>query len=97
MGASEKLVMQKINKSFSGVSVLKDVDFSVNEGEIRALIGENGAGKSTLMKILCGIYEMDSGKISIDGSDVTSKYTIQEAGRQGVVMIHQEKIGRAHV
>lgn len=90
MSASEKLVMQKINKSFSGVSVLKDVDFSVNAGEIRALIGENGAGKSTLMKILCGIYEMDSGKISIDGSDVTSKYTIQEAGRQGVVMIHQE-------
>lgn len=89
MKTSDILKMQKINKSFSGISVLHDVDFSIKAGEIRALVGENGAGKSTLMKILCGIYEKDSGQICIDGKDI-SKYSIQEANRQGIAMIHQE-------
>lgn len=89
MRESDILNMEKINKSFSGVPVLRDVDFSVQKGEIRALVGENGAGKSTLMKILCGIYEKDSGDIAVGGINIKD-YSIQEAGRQGIVMIHQE-------
>ncbi|MCB7302807.1 sugar ABC transporter ATP-binding protein [Bariatricus massiliensis] len=89
MRESNILKMQKINKSFSGVRVLHDVDFVVKQGEIRALVGENGAGKSTLMKILCGIYEKDSGSIMMDGVDIKN-YSIPEAARQGIVMIHQE-------
>lgn len=89
MKSSDIVKMQKISKSFSGVTVLDNVDFSLNAGEIRALVGENGAGKSTLMKILSGIYEMDQGSIEINGNTIQD-YTIQEAGKQGIVMIHQE-------
>ncbi len=57
------LEMSGINKYFTGVHALKDVDFNLLEGEIHALVGENGAGKSTLMKVLVGIYPKDSGQI----------------------------------
>ena len=63
------LEMKQIRKEFSGVSVLNGVDFSVNEGEIRALLGANGAGKSTLMKIICGVYHATSGEIFISGKE----------------------------
>ena len=81
--------MEKICKSFSGVAVLDNVEFSLRKGEIRALVGENGAGKSTLMKILCGIYEKDSGDIVINDTKI-SDYSINEAAVQGIAMIHQE-------
>ena len=51
----KKLEMSNINKSFFGVQVLHNVNFSVTKGSIHALIGENGAGKSTLMNILGGV------------------------------------------
>ena len=56
-----------ITKSYPGVVANKSVDFSVNKGEIHALVGENGAGKSTLMKILYGIEQPDEGKIYVNG------------------------------
>ena len=57
------LEMRNISKFFPGVKALQNVDFTLCEGEIHALMGENGAGKSTLMKCLFGIYAKDSGKI----------------------------------
>lgn len=62
--------MKHISKSFPGVQALKDVSLSVEEGEIRALVGENGAGKSTLIKILSGAYLADAGEINIRGQKV---------------------------
>ncbi len=62
--------MTGVRKSFSGVAVLSDVDFSVERGEVVALLGSNGAGKSTLMKILTGLYDRDGGRIRVDGQDV---------------------------
>jgi len=83
------LSMKKICKSFFGVSVLEDVQFSVHKGEVRALIGENGAGKSTLMKILAGVYTMDSGTIEINGEPVVIKNP-KYAQELGIRMVHQE-------
>ncbi|MCK5313444.1 MAG: ABC transporter ATP-binding protein [Desulfobacteraceae bacterium] len=51
-------------------SVLANINFSINPGEIVALVGENGAGKSTLTKLLCRLYDPDSGAISIDNTDI---------------------------
>ncbi len=78
-----------ISKSFSGVSVLKEVDFSVRRGEVHALCGENGAGKSTLIKILTGIYKKDSGSIVIDGAE-TELLSARQALDMGIVCIYQE-------
>ena len=57
------LEMRNISKSFHGVRALQNVDFTLCEGEIHALMGENGAGKSTLIKVLTGVYEKDEGEI----------------------------------
>lgn len=81
--------MTGIDKAFSGNVVLKDVQFSLADGEIHALMGENGAGKSTLMKILTGIYGRDAGVIKVDGQEVDFK-SPKEAEAMGIAVIHQE-------
>lgn len=81
--------MEHINKSFSDVKVLDDVDFSLRPGEVHALMGENGAGKSTLMKILSGIYKADSGTIYMDGVPVQVQ-SVHDAMQHGIAIIHQE-------
>lgn len=53
-----------------GVEVLRDLDFSIREGERIALVGENGAGKSTLVKLVTGLYRPTSGQITLGGKDV---------------------------
>jgi len=81
--------MTGITKSFFGIKVLDAVDFNVSSGEIHALAGENGAGKSTLMKILQGVYSMDSGSIKIAGKHVTI-HSFQDARNHGIGMVFQE-------
>ena len=81
--------MSGIYKSFSGVPVLRGVDFEVRAGEVHALAGGNGAGKSTLMKILQGVYSMDAGEIRIDGEPVRLS-SIHDARAAGVGMVFQE-------
>lgn len=83
------LEMKAISKSFSEVQVLKNVDFSVQRGEVRALIGANGAGKSTLMKILGGVYKPTSGEIFINGEKVNF-LSPHEAIAGGIGIIYQE-------
>lgn len=83
------LEMRDICKSFSGVNVLDKVSLRLRPGEVHALMGENGAGKSTLMKILMGIYKMDSGTILINGEPVTVA-SPKDAISKGISMIHQE-------
>ncbi|NRF91641.1 sugar ABC transporter ATP-binding protein [Paenibacillus frigoriresistens] len=86
---SKLLEMKGISKSFPGVKVLEQVDFTLHRGEVHALMGENGAGKSTLMKILGGIYTKDSGSITVNGNvyDIASPSMAQNLG---IVIIHQE-------
>ena len=83
------LEMKGISKSFPGVKALDDVQLTVREGEVVALMGENGAGKSTLMKCLFGIYHKDSGVILLDGKEVNFT-SPKQALNNGVAMVHQE-------
>src|SRR5690606_18863679 len=84
-----KVEMKNIRKSFGSNDVLKDVNFSIEGGEICALLGENGAGKSTLMNILGGVYELDNGAIVIDGNEVTFDEP-KDSQDAGIAFIHQE-------
>lgn len=65
------LAAHGITKSYGHVTALAGADFSINAGEVTALIGDNGAGKSTLVKVLSGVEQSDSGSIEIDGHQVT--------------------------
>lgn len=86
---STLLEMKGISKSFNGVPALRDVQLSLESGEVHALLGENGAGKSTLIKILGGIYSKDSGEIYIEGKPVQIT-NVKEARANGISIIHQE-------
>lgn len=81
--------MQNISKSFFGVRVLFDVNFSVRRGEVHALLGENGAGKSTLTKILSAVYRKESGEIILDGKPLHAD-SPRAAMDAGVSVIFQE-------
>ena len=89
VGSMNTVEMKNISKSFFGTRVLKDVNFSVRPGEVHALAGENGAGKSTLMKILQGVYTMDSGEITVAGNPVVIN-SFQDAQNFGIGMVFQE-------
>ena len=83
------LEMRDIRKSFSGVSVLKGVQLTVESGEVHALLGENGAGKSTLMNILTGVLPRDGGTIEFDGQKL-EHITITQSEKLGIAFVHQE-------
>jgi monosaccharide-transporting ATPase len=87
--SNEIVAMSGISKSFPGVQALENVDFSLNKGEIHALIGENGAGKSTLIKILTGVDQPDSGTISIN-QQKTAIRSPQHAQVLGISTVYQE-------
>ncbi len=85
------LTMHNISKTFPGVKALSDVDFTLQKGEIHALMGENGAGKSTLIKVLTGIYGMDTGEIRMAGNEkVIVNHSPQEAQKNGISTVYQE-------
>ncbi|MDR0928862.1 MAG: ATP-binding cassette domain-containing protein, partial [Oscillospiraceae bacterium] len=89
--ANTLLEMHSIVKEFPGVKALKDVTFTVEEGEIHALVGENGAGKSTLMNVLSGIYPYGDyeGEIIYNGK-LCQFHSIRDSEKLGIVIIHQE-------
>ena len=85
------LSMKQINISFPGVKALQNVDFSLLEGEIHALMGENGAGKSTLIKVLTGVYKADSGEIYMKGNEKPIHIkSPQDAQKAGISTVYQE-------
>ncbi len=83
------LNVKNISKSFPGVKALSQISFSVEKGEIHAIVGENGAGKSTLMNILSGCYTPDEGAIIFESKELKLKNT-HDAQVEGIAMIHQE-------
>lgn len=80
---------ENICKSYGGVKALQKANVSVQSGEIRALLGGNGSGKSTLIKIASGLIPADSGKIYIDGKQV-SVHTPKAAKKLGLIATSQE-------
>ena len=83
------LELKDIYKSFYENKVLKGVSFEVKKGMILGLLGGNGAGKSTLMKIVNGVYRMDSGEILVDEKKVEIK-SAADAKKNGISMVYQE-------
>ena len=81
--------LKAIRKSFGGVHALQGVDFSLNAGEVHALLGENGAGKSTLMRVLGGEYIPDAGSVRVAGDSVDFRQP-SDAIARGIAIIHQE-------
>ncbi|MCL1983397.1 MAG: ABC transporter ATP-binding protein [Clostridiales bacterium] len=80
--------MSGITKSFGSLAANENVNLTVLNGEIHALLGENGAGKSTLMNMLSGIYSPDSGSIFINGKEVRFS-SPKDSIALGIGMIHQ--------
>lgn len=82
------LEMRGITKEFYGMRALDNVDFSVDNGEIHALLGENGAGKTTLMNILYGLYQQEAGEIFWNEQPVIVTEP-RDAIKLGIGMVHQ--------
>jgi ribose transport system ATP-binding protein len=83
------LNIEKITKKYAGVTVLKDMDFTLREGEIHCIVGENGAGKSTFIKALSGAIAPDSGTINVFGK-CYYKFAPLEPIRLGISTIYQD-------
>jgi ABC-type sugar transport system ATPase subunit len=78
-----------VGKSYSGISVLRDISFEIAPGEIHGLLGENGAGKSTLLKVLGGAITADAGRVLFD-SIATRLSSPRDSIAHGVSLISQE-------
>src|ERR1700678_3162242 len=85
---TKSLALKGIRKSFDGVVVLDDAEFSGNAGEVHALLGENGAGKSSLMNVAAGLYAADAGDMLVDGVPVRLSGPSAAAAHR-IGMVHQ--------
>ena len=83
------LELRNGTKEYRGVPALDNVSFSLESGEVHALVGENGAGKSTLTKMLAGVIAPTSGQIFIDGRPVELANPA-DALKKGIAMVYQE-------
>jgi ABC-type sugar transport system ATPase subunit len=83
----EVLGISGVGKNFGAVRALRDIDLSVQAGEIVALLGDNGAGKSTLMNIICGSNTPDEGEIRVSGQPMSG---LADAKRLGVGVVYQD-------
>ena len=91
MQENSVLEMRGIYKTFPGVKALQNVDFTLRQGEIHALMGENGAGKSTLIKVLTGVYQKDEGTVFVKGfENAVNIKSPEEAQNSGISTVYQE-------
>ena len=82
---SSGLALNQVAKSFGAVSVLRDINLAVNEGEFIVFVGPSGCGKSTLLRMIAGLEDVSSGMITIEGRDVT----YAEPSERGIAMVFQ--------
>ncbi len=83
------LRVEHISKRFGAVTALVNINLHLKKGEVLALLGDNGAGKSTLLKILCGFQLPDTGRIILNGQEVTLK-SVDQARALGVDVVYQD-------
>ncbi len=83
------LALKNVTKSFGAVRALKGVSFSLEAGEVHALLGENGAGKSTLIKVIAGAHHSDGGRLEVDGA-VIGGLDPHSARQLGIACIYQQ-------
>ena len=86
---SKVLELHNIRKTFPGVVALNHMNFSVEKGEVHAIVGENGAGKSTLIKVIAGVHAPDEGELFVNGKEVHFRGP-QDAIDAGIGVVHQE-------
>ncbi|MEU9170331.1 sugar ABC transporter ATP-binding protein [Streptomyces sp. NPDC048420] len=84
------LSVEAVSKSFAGNQVLREVSFTVEHGEVLALVGENGAGKSTVLSLVTGLLAPDSGLVRYDGTPVPRAWSPHRARAAGIGSVHQE-------
>ena len=88
MSANAAIELKNISKYFGGNAANKNVNLTINRGEILSILGENGSGKTTLMNMIAGIYFPDEGQIFIDGKEAVI-HSPKDAFRYKIGMIHQ--------
>jgi len=87
--AGDVLRAEHIGKRFGAVTALRDVNLRLARSEVLGLIGDNGAGKSTLLKILCGFQPPDTGRILLNGQEITLK-SVEHARSLGIDAVYQD-------
>ncbi|MCA0972609.1 ABC transporter ATP-binding protein [Halobacillus litoralis] len=87
------LEIQKLTKQFNEQSILRDITFSVEKGEVLSIVGPSGSGKTTLLRILAGLEPLTTGTISISGQDVTEK----KANKRSVSLVFQQPLLFPHM
>jgi len=83
------LRVEHISKKYGAVTALVDVSLHLRRGEVLGLIGDNGAGKSTLIKIICGFQPPTTGRIILEGQEVTLK-SVAQARSLGIDVVYQD-------
>ena len=83
------LRVEHISKRFGAVTALVDINLRLAQGEVLGLLGDNGAGKSTLLKIICGFQPPDTGRIMVNGEEVTLK-SVEHARSLGIDTVYQD-------
>jgi simple sugar transport system ATP-binding protein len=83
------LRVEHISKRYGAVTALVDVSLRLERGEVLGLIGDNGAGKSTLIKIICGFQQPSSGRIILNGEEVTFT-SVTQARAAGIDVVYQD-------
>jgi len=81
---------EKMTGGYGGPDIITSCSVNVNRGEIVAILGPNGAGKSTAMKAMLGLLNLKSGKVSIDGKDI-SKLSPQDRVKEGIAFVPQTR------
>jgi simple sugar transport system ATP-binding protein len=87
--APDAIRTEHISKSFGAVTALVDVSMHLGKGEVLGLVGDNGAGKSTLIKIITGFLHPDSGRIFVEGEEVTIR-SVDHARSLGIDTVYQD-------